>query len=43
MLKYDVSKFVENFFFLENYITSEGAVSQNALYYQPFPITRYQV
>ena len=24
---------VENYFFLENYITSEGAVSHNVLYY----------
>ena len=32
-----------NFFFLENYATSEGAVSHNVLYYQPLPITRYQV
>ena len=23
------SKFVENYFFLENYVTSEGAVSHN--------------
>ena len=36
-------KFVENYFFLENNITSEGAVSHNVLYYQPLPITRYQV
>ena len=36
-------KFVENYFFLENYVTSvEGAVSQNVLYYQPLSITRYQ-
>ena len=35
-------KFVENFFFLKNYITSEGAVSHNVLYYQQLPITRYQ-
>ena len=35
-------KFVENYFFLENYVTSEGAVSHNVLYYQPLPITRYQ-
>ena len=35
-------KFVENYFFLKNYITSEGAVSHNALYYQPLPITHYQ-
>ena len=24
-------------------LTSEGAVSHNVLYYQPLPITRYQV
>ena len=29
--------------FLENYVTSEGAVSHNALYYQPLPITHYEV
>ena len=34
-------KFVENYFFRENYVTSEGAVSHNVLYYQPLPITRY--
>ena len=34
---------MENYFFLENYVTSEGAVSHNALFYQPHPITRYQV
>jgi hypothetical protein len=32
----------KNYFFLKNYITSEGAVSNNVLYYQPLPITRYQ-
>ena len=33
-------KFVENYFFLENYVTSEVAVSQKMLYYcQPLPIT----
>ena len=26
-------KFVENYFFLENYVTSDGAVSHNVLYY----------
>ena len=31
-------KFVENYFFLEIYITSEGAGSHNVLYYQPLPI-----
>ena len=36
-------KLVENYFFLENCITSEGAVSHNFLYYQQLPITRYQV
>ena len=29
---------MENYFLLENYITSEGAVSHNVLYYQPLPI-----
>ena len=28
---------------LENYVTLEGAVSHNVLYYQPLPVTRYQV
>ena len=28
---------------LENYITSEGAISHNVLYHQPLPITRHQV
>ena len=36
-------KFVENYFFLENYGTSEGAVSHNVSYHQPLPITRHQV
>ena len=37
-------KFVENYFLLENYTTSEGVVSYNVLYHQPLPInTRYQV
>ena len=36
-------KFVKNCFFLGNYVTSEGAVSHNVLYYQPLPIARYQV
>ena len=36
-------KFVENYFFLEYYGTSEGAVSHhNVLYHQPLPITRHQ-
>ena len=33
-------KFVETYSYLENYVTSEGAVSHNILYYQPLPITR---
>ena len=36
------SEFVENYFFLENYVTSEGAVSHIVFYYQPLPITRNQ-
>ena len=35
-------KFVENYYFLENDVTSEGAVSHNVLYHQPIPITRHQ-
>ena len=35
-------KFVENYFFLEIYATSERAVSHNVLYYQPLPFTRNQ-
>ena len=37
------NQLVENYFFLENCSTSEGAVSHNVLYYQPLPITHYQV
>ena len=33
-------KFVENYFFLENCGTSEGAVSHNVLYHRPLTITR---
>ena len=29
--------------FLKNYVTSEGAISHNVLYYQQLPITRYKV
>ena len=36
-------KFVKNYFFLENYVTSEEAVSHNVSYYQTLPITRHQV
>ena len=31
-------KFVENYYFLENYVTSERAISHNVLYYQTLPI-----
>ena len=36
-------KFVENYFFLKNYVTSERAVSHTVLYYQQLSIDRYQV
>ena len=36
-------KVLENYFFLENYVTSVEAVSHYVLYHQPLPITRYQV
>ena len=35
-------RFVENYFFLQNYGTSEGAVSHNVSKHQPLPITRHQ-
>ena len=34
---------MENYFFLENYMTLKGAVSHNVLYYQQLSITHYQV
>ena len=34
---------VENYFFLEKYVTSKGAISPNVLYYPQLPVTRYQV
>ena len=37
------TKIVENYFFFKNYVSSEGAYSDNVLYFQPLPITRYQV
>ena len=33
---------VRDNFFLENEVTSEGAVSHNVLYYQQLSISRYQ-
>ena len=43
ILKLNSNILVENYFFLENYVTSEGAVSHIVLFYQPLPITRFQV
>ena len=37
------NQIVEDYFFLKNFITSEGVVSDNVIFYQPLPITRYQV
>ena len=34
---------VRNYIFLKNYVTLEGAVSHNVLYYQQLSIVRYQV
>ena len=36
-------KSMENYFFLENFVTSKGAVSHNVLYHQPLPISHHQV
>ena len=35
-------KFVDYYFFLENYGTAEGAISHNVLYHQPLPIIRHK-
>ena len=42
-LEFNSSISVRNYFFLKNYVTSERAVSHNALYYQQLSIARYQV
>ena len=42
-LKLNSDILVRNYFFLKNYVTSEGAVSHNVLYYQQLSIARYQV
>ena len=42
-LKTNLNILLRNYFFLKNYVTSEGAVSHNVLYYQQLPIVRYQV
>ena len=34
---------MENYFFIENYINSEGVGSRNVLYHHPLPIPSYQV
>ena len=34
---------MRNYLFLKNYITSEGVVSHNVLYYQQLSNARYQV
>ena len=34
---------VTNYLFLKNFVTSEGAVSHNVLYFQQLSIARYQV
>ena len=34
---------VRNYFSLKNYVTSEGAISHNVLYYQQLSIALYQV
>ena len=41
-LKY-LNIWVRNQLFLKNYVTSEGAVSHNVLYYQQLSIAYYQV
>ena len=43
VLKSNSNILVENYFFLENYVVSEGAVSHNVLYYQQLSIACYQV
>ena len=41
-LEFNSNILVRNYFFLKNYVTSEGAVSHN-LYYQQLYIACYQV
>ena len=38
VLKSNSNISVENYFFLENYVTSEKAISHNVLYYQLLPM-----
>ena len=37
------SEKLRNYFFLKNYIPSEGAISHNVLLYQQLSVARYQV
>ena len=41
--KSNLNNLVENYFLLENYFTSDGAVSHNVSYYQQLSIACYQV
>ena len=43
VLKSNSNIFVENYFFLENYVTSEGVVSHIVLHYQQLSNACYQV
>ena len=43
VLKSNSNILVENYFFFENFVTSEGGVSLNVLYYQKLSIACYQV
>ena len=42
-LKFNSNILVRNYFFLKNYVTSEGAVSHNVLYHQQLSFAQYQV
>ena len=43
VLEFNSNILVGNYFFLKNYVTSEGAVFHNVLYYKQLPIACYQV
>ena len=40
---YNLTSTKRIYFFLKNYVTPEGAVSHNVVYYQQLSIARYQV
>ena len=42
-LKINSNILLRNYFFLKNYVTSEGAVSHNVFYYQQLSIAHRQV